>query len=90
MYNGVDTLCDVDGHTNFQKYLKIIDNLLWTVVAAHFPSNYFFFKMTVGRVRAVKEFMEQKFSDNGNEWPAQSPDLNPRTFTRAFPAESKL
>lgn len=23
-YNGVDTLCDVDGNTNFQKYIKII------------------------------------------------------------------
>lgn len=77
-YNGVGTLCVVDGNINAHKYIEIIDNHLCSVVAAHFPSNDYLFQdenAPVHRARSVKEFMEQENIPT-MEWPAQSPDLN--------------
>lgn len=62
-YNGVGTLCVVDGNINAQKYIEIIDSHLWPVFAAHFPSNDYLFQddnAPVQRARSVKEFMEQE------------------------------
>lgn len=42
--NGVSTLCVVDGNINAQKYIEIIDNHLWPVFAAHFPSYDYLFQ----------------------------------------------
>lgn len=75
-YNGVGTLCVVDGNINAQKYIEIIDNHLWPVVAAHFPSNDYLSQddnAPVHRARSVIEFMEQ---ENIPTIQYQSPDLN--------------
>ena len=35
-YNRIGTLCHVEGTINAQKYINIIDNNLWPVIARHF------------------------------------------------------
>ena len=78
-FAGVGTLTDVEGIINAQKYINIIDNNLWPVIARHFPNeNYIFMddNAPVHRARVVREYMETN-NINHTEWPAQSPDLNP-------------
>jgi hypothetical protein len=68
----------VNVNINVQKYIEIIDNHIWPVVAAHFPSNEYVFQddnAPVHRARSVKEFMERENIPT-MEWPAQSPDFN--------------
>jgi len=38
-YIGVDTLTFVDGNINAQKYIEVIDNFVWPVIARHFPDD---------------------------------------------------
>ena len=37
-FAGVGTLIHVDGNINAQKYISIIDNNLWPVIARHFST----------------------------------------------------
>ena len=78
-YAGVGTLTHVDGNINALKYINIIDNNLWPVIARHFPDgNYTFMddNAPVHRAHVVDEYWET-YDINHTEWPAQSPDLNP-------------
>ena len=78
-YAGVGTLTHVDGNINALKYINIIDNNLWPVIARHFPDgNYTFMddNAPVHRAHVVDEYWETN-DINHTEWPAQSPDLNP-------------
>ena len=78
-FNGVGTLCRVDGNINSQKYINILEDNLWPVVVRHFPGNDYLFmddNAPVHRSQATKDYI------NANrvptlDWPAQSPDLNP-------------
>lgn len=77
-YHGVGTLTRMDGNINSDKYIQIIDNNLWPVIARHFPDNNYIFQddnAPVHRSRATKTFMEDNHI-NTMEWPAQSPDIN--------------
>jgi transposase len=77
-YEGMGTLVPVEGNINGQKYINIIDNNLWPVIARHFPENNYVFQddnAPVHRARVVKAYMEEN-DINCTEWPAQSPDLN--------------
>ena len=38
-YNGIGTLCFVEGNINAEKYINIIDTNLWPVIARHFPQD---------------------------------------------------
>lgn len=72
------TLCCRWKYIYAQKYIEIIDNHLWSVVAAHFPSNDYLFQdenVPVHKARSVKEFMEQE-NIMTMQCLAQSPDLN--------------
>ena len=77
-FNGVGTLCRVDGNINSQKYINILEDNLWPVVVRHFPGNDYLFmddNAPVHRSQATKDYI------NANrvptlDWPAQSPDLN--------------
>ena len=77
-YDGVGTLTCVEGNINAAKYIDIVDNNLWPVIAAHFtdkPYVYMDDNASVHRANAVKVFMENN-EINTTTWPAQSPDLN--------------
>lgn len=78
-YNGVGTLSRVNGTINSDKYIEILENNLWPVIARHFPDdNYIFMddNAPVHRSRVTKAYIEEN-DIHGMEWPAQSPDLNP-------------
>ena len=38
-FNGIRTLTHVESNINVEKYIKIIDNNLWPVIARHFPDD---------------------------------------------------
>ena len=76
--NGVGTLVAVNGNINAQKYIDILDNNLWPVIARHFPDNSYIFmddNAPVHRARLVSAYMQDN-DINTTEWPAQSPDIN--------------
>ena len=42
-YGGEGTLIVVDGNINAQKYIEVVDNFVWSVIARHFlDDNYVF------------------------------------------------
>ena len=77
-FQGVGTLTAVQGNINAQKYLQIIDNNIWPVIAQHFPDNNYIFmddNAPVHRAKTVKDYMTVN-NIKTTKWPAQSPDLN--------------
>lgn len=77
-FHGMGTLSAVNGNINAQKYLDILDENLWPVLARHFPDdNYIFMddNAPVHRARLVKNYLEEN-SIKTTTWPAQSPDMN--------------
>ena len=77
-YYGIGTLCHVEGTINAQKYIDIIDNNLWPVIARHFGNNEYTFmddNAPVHRANIVKTYKETN-QINETEWLAQSPDMN--------------
>lgn len=77
-FNGVGTLCRVEGTINAAKYINILEDNIWPVIVRHFPNNNYLFQddnAPVHRARIVKEYTAR----NGLKcmsWPAQSPDIN--------------
>lgn len=77
-FDGVGTVTVLDGNINAQKYINIIDEQLWPVIARHFPRNNYIFQddnAPIHRARIVQEFKVQN-NMHSMVWPAQSPDLN--------------
>ncbi|CAG2224309.1 unnamed protein product [Mytilus edulis] len=77
-YEGVGTITVVTGNINALKYIEIVDNFVWPVIARHFPADNYIYQddnAPVHRAKIVKDYMEQN-QLHGMEWPAQSPDLN--------------
>ena len=77
-WNGVGTICVVNGNINAHKYIDILNYELWPVVARHFPNNNFILQdanAPVHRTRITTEF-KQSGDINSMTWPAQSPDCN--------------
>lgn len=77
-FDGVGTVTVLDGNINAQKYINIIDEQLWPVIARHFPRNNYIFQdenAPIHRARIVQEFTVQK-NMHSMVWPAQSQDLN--------------
>jgi hypothetical protein len=77
-YSGVGLLTPIDGNLNTDKYITLLDNNLWQVVAKHFGNSPWVFQddncpanMYV-RAKAWKE--QNNISCLG--WPSQSPDVN--------------
>ena len=60
-YHGVGTLTPVDGNINTEKYISILDDHLWPVVAHHFANEPGSFRRTMHLV------MCQQLHMNGNE-----------------------
>ena len=44
MFNGIGTLCKVDGKINAQKYVDILEDNIWPVIARHFSRNNYLFQ----------------------------------------------
>lgn len=78
-FNGVGTLCRVNGTINSEKYIQILDEHLWPVIARHFPNDRYLFmddNAPVHRSRVTNAYKTEN-DLHSLEWPAQSPDLNP-------------
>lgn len=43
-FDGVGTVTVLDGNINAQKYINIIDEQLWPVIARHFSRNNYIFQ----------------------------------------------
>lgn len=77
-YNGVGTICCVDGIINAVKYIQILEDNLWPVIARHFANDRYVFQQDnapVHKARVVSEYFENN-NISTLEWPPQSPDLN--------------
>lgn len=77
-FHGIGTLTHVDGNIDSRKYINILDEHLWPVLAQHFPNDDYIFmddNAPVHRAHNVKTFKENN-NIHCTEWPAQSPDLN--------------
>lgn len=78
-WNGVGTICVIDGNINAQKYIVILESEFWPVVARHFPNNNFIFQDDNDPAHRacinVSEF-KQRNAINLMMWPALSPDFN--------------
>lgn len=78
-FNGVGTICRVDGNINSAKYIDILENNLWPVVVRHFANGDYLFmddNAPVHRSRVTKNYKNTNQIPT-LDWPAQSPDLNP-------------
>ena len=77
-YECVGTLTVINGNINAAKYIEIVDNFVWPVIARHFPNDNYIYQddnTPVHRARILKGYFEQN-QMHGMEWPAQSPDFN--------------
>lgn len=76
--NGVGTLAFVEGNINAEKYIDILEDNLWPVVARHFPQNDYIFQDDNAPVHRARTVIEYKLKNKIKTltWPAQSPDLN--------------
>ena len=75
---GVGTITTVNGMINRHKYIEILEDNLWPVIARHFPEQDCLFQddnAPIHRGNDVKHYKEENHI-NCLEWPAQSPDLN--------------
>lgn len=75
-HHGVGTVCSVNGTINSLKYIEILEENLWPVLARHFANQNYIFQQDnapVHKARVVSEY----FTNHGIpvlEWPPQSPD----------------
>ena len=75
---GVGTITTVDGRINRHKYIEILGDNLWPVIARHFTEHDCLFQddnAPIHRVQDVKNYKEEN-NITSLEWPAQSQDLN--------------
>lgn len=77
-YHGVGTLSPVDGNMNTDKYISILYDHLWPVVAQHFPNRPWIFQEDNAPCHVSARANAWKITNNISTlpWPAQSPDLN--------------
>ena len=48
-YNGIGTLTPVDGNIDSEKYIEVLDQHLWPVIAKEFPNGAGYFRRTIAR-----------------------------------------
>lgn len=67
-FNGVATLCRVEGNINSEKYINILGTNLWPVIARHFPDGSYLFQDNdpVHRSRLTPEFVARNRIKNMN------------------------
>ena len=77
-YHGVGTITTVNGTVNRHKYIEILEDNLWPVIATHFPNQNFLFQDDNAPIHRAQDVENYKARNRINciSWPAQSPDLN--------------
>ena len=65
-WHGLGTLCKVDRNRNTVKYIEIIDNQLWSVIALHFPNYLYVFQDDVAPVHRARIVESYKHENNIN------------------------
>ena len=77
-YYGVGTLKVVNGNMNSDKYIEVLDECLWPVVARHFANRRWTFQEDNApcHVSLRSNLWKQDNNVNTLPWPAQSPDIN--------------
>ena len=63
-YYGVGTLTPVVGNLNSEKYINILDDNLWPVIAQHFPTSPYIFQDAGGQC-PMPCISEDKSVENG-------------------------
>ena len=77
-YDGMGLLTDAEGNLNAAKYIDIVDNNLWPVIAQHVTDKPYVCmddNAPVHRANSVTAFMTNN-EINMTTWPTQYPDLN--------------
>ena len=77
-YHGVEALTPVDGNFNTEKYISILDDNLWPIVAQHFGNRPWIFQEDNApcHVSARANEWKRDNSIGSLPWLAQSPDYN--------------
>jgi transposase len=77
-YYGVGTLTPVVGNLNSEKYINILDDNLWPVIAQHFPTSRYIFQEDNVPCHESRRTNQWKTENDipTLEWSPQSPDLN--------------
>ena len=77
-YSGVGTLTPIDGNLNTEKYISLLENNLWQVVAKHFGNAPWIFQDDNCPCHMSQGAKNWKNQNNIPclDWPSQSPDLN--------------
>ena len=77
-YNGIGTLTSVEGYIDSEKYIEVLDQHLWPVIAKEFPNGGWIFQEDNCPVHVSRRTNSWK-TENDIEtlpWPSQSPDIN--------------
>ena len=64
---------------NAQKYIEVIDNFVWPIIACHFPDDNYVLQddnAPVHRARVVNEYMEETDLHEWHRTASPIPDLN--------------
>ena len=77
-YFGVGTLIPVDGNINSEKYISILDDNLWPVVARHFANNPWTLQEDNAPCHVSQWTTAWKIENEilTLSWSSQSPDLS--------------
>jgi hypothetical protein len=77
-YYGVGTLTPVVDNLNSEKYINILDENLWPVIAQHFPTSPYVFQEDNAPCHESRRTNQWKMQIDFPtlEWPPQSPHLN--------------
>ena len=77
-YYGVGTLTPVEGNMNTEKYISLLDDNVWPVIARHFSNRLWTFQEDNAPCHVSVRANQWKEENDINNcpWPAQSPDLN--------------
>lgn len=77
-FNGVGTLVPVDGSINSAKYVEVLDDHLWPVVAKNFGNEPWIFQDDNAPCHASRFTIQWKQQNEipSMTWPSQSPDIN--------------
>ena len=77
-YNGIGTLTPVQGNIDSGKYIEVLDQHLWPVIAKEFPNGGWTFQEDNCPVHVSRQTIHWKTENNIETlpWPSQSPDFN--------------
>ena len=76
-YYGINTLTPVEGNIDSGKYIEVLDQHLWPVIAKEFPNGGWTFQDDNCLVHVSRQTVPGKTENNIETlpWPSQSPDI---------------